>query len=219
MTNWLIPTANDIAKVIAASILAKANENTDAQSLAAVFATPDSRANYDPTLDDRATDQIALAVAQFRGAIQNCGKQPLSLTPGSVPPEVFKHVLSLAAYGLVSSTLNLQYVISTEKGDISPLAANFRVANSYLEAITKGRVVVPPSDPTGRDYLTAINVPWFSSTPSPFGAYDNTKAINPPVEAVRFGAGSRPVDLTTFDSIGVGCPAPWWWPSGELGQP
>ena len=218
-TNWLIPSASDIAKVIAASILAKANENTDAQSLAAVMADPNSRANYDPTLDDRATDQIALAVAQFRGAIQNCGKQPLSLTTGSVPPEVFKHVLSLAAYGLVSSTLNLQYVISTEKGDISPLAANFRVANAYLEAITKGRVVVPPSDPTGRDYLTAINVPWFSSTPSPFGTYDNTKVINPPVEAVRFGAGSRPVDLTTFDSIGVGCPAPWWWPSAELGQP
>ncbi len=257
-TNWIVPTSDTLAQVAASYIISKANENIDANSLSQSLSQPDQASqspNWDPALDDRATEQINLAVAQMRGAIQNAGKQPLSVTAGSVPPDALKHVLSLAAYGLVSSTLNLQYVLATEKGDISPLAANFRIANAYLEKVTKGMVVVPPTDPTGRDYINPINVPWGAGPfvqynpnnpinfpwygpcgESPFPTYnpnlpinipyqrnnyplyDPTKAINPPVEAVRFGAMSRPADLTTFDSTFMG-PAPWYWPAGSLGQP
>lgn len=218
-TNWLIPDANSLAQVISASIIASSNENIDADTLAQTLANPDARKAWNSALDDRATEQIALAVGQFRGAIQLCGKIPLSLTAGSVPPECLKYVLWLAAFGLLSSTLNLKWVIATEKGDLSPMTKQFNQANMYLESVTKGRICVPPSDPTGRDYLTAINVPWFgSATCNPYPAYDNTKPINPPVEAVRFGGGSFPVDLTTSGSI-FGERPPYWWPAGEIGQP
>lgn len=218
-TNWIIPTADNVAQVISAAILAKANENIDAPTITAAMANPDSRKNYDPELDDRLTEQVNLAVAQFRGAIQLCGKTPLSVTLGSVPPECFKHVLSLAAFGLVSSTLNLQYVIATEKGDMSPLAANFRIANAYLEQITKGRICVAPTDPAGRDYINPINVKWCGlSSLNPYPAYDATKPFNPPVEAVRFGAGSPPADLQTYDSL-FNVPTPPWFPAESIGQP
>jgi hypothetical protein len=226
-TNWIVPSDFDLAKIVSEAVLQRANENTDDASLQQTAAMawaqndPSYRAAYDPTLEDRIADQLNLAILQFRGAIQNAGKQPLSLTPFSVPPDAcYKHCITIAAYGVISSTLNLQWVISTEKGDSSPITALFRLANKYLEEVSKGKVVVPPNDPTGRDYLTAINVPWFSSCPSPYGVYDSTKPINPPVEPVRFGANNRPVDLRTYDGyFNEGMSAPYWWPAGEIGQP
>jgi hypothetical protein len=222
-TNWIIPAYYDVAKIISMAVLQRANENTDDGSLEAAQQTAvtnaDYKAPFDPTLDDRIADQLDLAINQFRGAIQIAGKQPLSLTPASVPPDAcYKHCLTLAAYGVISSTLNLQWVIATEKGDASPITAAWRDANKYLEKVTRGLMVIPPTDPTGRDYINPINVPWFSSCPNPFPPYDSTKAINPPVEAVRFGASAHPVDLATFGSV-FDQPAPWWFPAGEIGQP
>lgn len=222
-TNWITPVPFDLAKIISMAVLQRANENTDESSLEAsqqmAGTNADSKAAFDPSLDDRMADQLDLAVKQFRGAIQIAGKQPLSLTAASVPPDAcYKHCLTIAAYGVISSTLNLQWVMATEKGDASPMTAAFREANKYLEAVTRGRVVVPPTDPCGRDYINAINVPWFSSCPNPFPAYNSALPINPPVEPVRFGASAQPVDLTTFGSFFQG-PAPWWFPSQEIGQP
>ncbi len=217
-TNWVIPTAASIGKVLQLSVLVKSNENIDAATIAGLQAAPDSTKPLDTTLDDRATEQINLAVVQFRGAIQLAGKQPLSLTDGSIPPEVEKHVLAIAAWGLVNSTPNLQMVIMNDKGVYSPLMDGFKSAEKYLEAVIKGRQVVPPTDPTGRDYQTAINIPWFSTCANPYPAYDSTKPMNPPVEPVRFGGGSMPADLTTTNSLFSG-PAPGWWPSEEIGQP
>lgn len=228
-TNWIVPVNYDLAKIISEAVLQRANENTDDTSLQATqimalkgsTGGADAMAAYDPTLADRIGDQLDLAVKQFRGAIQVAGKQPLSLTASSVPPDAcYKHCITLAAYGVISSTLNLQWVIATEKGDASPLTAAFRLANKYLEEVTKGRVVVPPTDPTGRDYINAINVPWFSHRPNPFPSYNSALPINPPVEPVRFGAGSACVDLKTFDSyITIGGHTPWWFPCEEIGQP
>ena len=195
------------------AVLQKSNENTDQASLQAtqIMALanndPSYSANFDPTLDDRIEDQLDLAVKQFRGAIQNAGKQPLSLTPASVPPDAcYKHCITLAAYGVISSTLNLQWVVATEKGDSSPLTAAFREANKYLEAVTRGRVVVPPTDPTGRDYINPVNipgcnpypvynpalplnVPWCYGTLSPYGAYQSCpadkRAVVQPVWSVQ----------------------------------
>jgi len=245
-TNWIVPTTFDLAKIISEAVLARANENTDQASLTATEAMAwgdaSYRAAFDPTLEDRQADQIDLAVKQFRGAIQIAGKQPLSLTAGSVPPDAcYKHCITLAAYGVISSTLNLQWVVATEKGDASPLTAAFREANKYLEAVTRGRVVVPPTDPTGRDYINPVNVPWpgIASGPcfdpnflipnanclppgvnpcvSPFPPFNAALPINPPVEPVRLGAGNCPVDLTSFDSYFM--QAPYWWPGGSIGQP
>jgi hypothetical protein len=217
-TNWIIPTADDVAKVISLEVLAKSNENIDGDSITAALASPETRRTYDPTLDDRCTAQIVFAVNQLRAAIQLNAKIPLSITPNAVPPEALRHVLYLAAYGLVNSTPNLQMVILSDKGAYSPLTDNFKIANKYFEDITKGKPVVPPTDPTGRDYLTAVNVPWFGDPAcNPFPLYDSTKPMNPPVASVRFGASSPPVDLTTYNSI-FQAPAPWWWP-GNLGMP
>lgn len=217
-TNWVVPTAASIGKVLNLSVLVKSNENIDDATVNGQLAAPDNVKPFDSTLDDRATEQVNMAVAQFRGAIQLCGRQPLSLTEGSVPPEVEKHVLSIAAYGLVNSTPNLQMVIMNDKGIYSPLIDAFKSAEKYLEAIIRGRVVVPPNDPTGRDYQSAINIPWFSNAPNPYPEYDANKPLNPPVEPVRFGANSRPVDLTTYDGI-FQHHAPAWWPAEDIGQP
>ena len=246
-TNWIIVTRDDLAKIISEAVLQKANENTDGVSLDATAAQawndPSYRAAYDPTLEDRIQDQLDLAVKQFRGAIQLANKQPLSLTAGSVPPDAcYKHCITLAAYGVLSSTPNLQWVITTEKGDASPITAAFRIANKYLEEVSKGKVVVPPTDPTGRDYINPINVPWpgnavgpcfdnnflppnancqlagVNACTSPFPPYNPALPINPPVAPVRLGAGNLPVDLTSYDSYFMQA-APFWWPSGNLGQP
>lgn len=249
-TNWIVPTDEDLAKIISEAVLQRANENTDPGSLqqtaAQAWGDASYRATYDPSLKDRIADQLDLAVKQFRGAIQIAGKQPLSLTAGSVPPDAcYKHCITLAAYGVISSTPNLQWVVATEKGDASPMTAAFREANKYLEAVTRGRVVVPPTDPTGRDYINPINVPWFGNGANPVGPcfdpnflspyppcpppdgvcanpfppFNAALPINPPVEAVRWGANNAPVDLRTFDSYGPGQCPPWWWPSGNIGQP
>ena len=224
-TNWIIPTPDNLATIISEAVLQRANENVDPASLEATanmaWGDASYRAAYDPTLPDRMAAQLDLAVKQFRGAIQNAGKQALSLTAASVPPDAcYKHCLTLAAYGVITSTLNLQWVVSTEKGDASPITAAFRIANKYLEDVSKGKTVVFPTDPMGRDYATAINVPWFSSCPSPYGVYNSALPINPPVEPVRFGANNRPVDLRTYDGFSnEGMSAPYWWPAGEIGQP
>ena len=217
-TNWLVPVPLDVAKVIQLEIIRKANENIDASTAQEVLSSSAPAPAWDATLDDRLTEQLNMAVGQFRGAIQKCGKQALSLTAGSVPPEMLKHVLYLAAYGLVVSTPNLQYIIMTEHGEGSPFGDNFKKADRELEAVTKGRIVTPPSDPTGRDYITAINLPWFSSCANPFPAYNPALPMNPPVSPVRFGANSPPVDLTTYNSI-FNEPAPWWFPVDQIGQP
>jgi len=110
-TNWIVPTRDNLAAIISEAVLQRANENTDPQSLDATAAMAagdaSAAAAYDPSLPDRIDAQLDLAVKQYRGAIQVAGKQPLSLTPGSVPPDAsYKHCLTIAAYGVISSTLN-----------------------------------------------------------------------------------------------------------------
>jgi len=215
-TKWVTLKASDLARVIAVEVLGKSNENIDADSVANKLANAESRAAYDPTLDDRATQQISMAVAECRGAIQMGDKSALSLEVGAVPPECVVHVLYLAAYRLVNSSPNLQMVILSDKGAYSPLTDNFKSAQKYIELLSNGKPTVPPSEPTGRDYLTAINTPWFCNSPSPFPPYNPDLPINPPVAGVRFGGSTR-ADLSTFDSIFMS-PAPLGWPS-SIGQP
>ena len=245
-TNWIIPTLTDLAKVISTDVLRRGNENTDQQTVTdalAAAATQNEPPLVDPNLDDRATDQLDLAVKQFRGAIRLAGKQPLSITPGAVPPECFKHVLYLAAFGLVNATPSLQAYLMSDKGD-APLVMNFKRADEYLEKVSKGGGVVEADDPTGRDWLTAVNVPWSTGAniavnvpnaqgmliaalvASPYPAFDPTKPINLPIQPTRVGASSRPVDLTTYGDwcwdggwVGGSGDCPSWFPVLQLGQP
>ena len=233
-TNWIAPTLNDLAKVISIDVLKQANQNIDPDSITAILSGGNNvQPSYDPNVEDRATDLLALAVQQFRGAIRVCGKQPLSVTAGTVPPECFRHVLYIAAHALVSSTPNLQAMLMLERND-TPFTLNFKRADEYLELVTKGRVVTPPTDPTGRDYVNVVNVPWSTGVPvtvqmcdsngnlvdvlvdSPYPAFDPTKVLNLPVCPVRYG-GKDIQDLTTYDSIWTSQNFPF--PVGGIGQP
>lgn len=207
-TNWIAPSFYDLYKVLSSELINKANENIDQNSVQAYLSNPSLAPGYrdfDPTLDDRATEQVNLSVQQFRGAIQIAGKYPLSITPATVPPETFLHVLYLAAFGLVNSTANLAMVVVSDKGAYSPLQICFGKANDYLAQLRKGRVIALPTDPTGVDYLTA---------PQPNPSLPNYNAC---IQPIRIGASSFPVDLTTWGSIFPNLPQ--FFPTEELGQP
>jgi hypothetical protein len=222
VTNWILPPAdaaiNEIAKVIALNVIATSNENVDSDSIASALSDPEKRRTIDPALDDRATEILGLVIAQFRGAIQIAGKYPLSVTAGTVPPEVYKHVLNMAAWELAMSSPSLKMFILSEAGASAPFATFYTEAKTYLEKLTKGLGIVLPTDPTGRDYLTAINVNWMGQGASPFPAYDSAKPFNFPLESIRVGASSPPSDMNTWQGYFEQAP-PHGWPLGDLGFP
>ena len=148
-----------LPQVIQLAIISKSNENIDADSITASQTNPQSQPpiSFDPTLEDRATDLINLLVGSFRETIQVAGRFPLSVTAGAVPPKAALHILNMAAFQLVNSTLNLQRVIFTEKGAYDPLFNGYKEGAKYLESIAAGAGILPPSDPTGIDYLTAVD--------------------------------------------------------------
>src|SRR5580692_3430648 len=141
MTNWIQPESSDLSKVISAQLIAKSDEN--------IGSDVESGQTFDPNADSRSAELIILVVAQFRGAIQKGGKYPLSLTPGTIPPDLMKHVLNMAAFELVNSTQNLQMVIMTEKGAYSPFQTFYKAAVEEMEKLVKGHSIILPTDPTG----------------------------------------------------------------------
>ena len=209
-----------IAQVINLSLMAKANENTDSDTVEqSQVSPPQQPIAFNPDLEDRATDLISLVVSQFRGAIQKAGKYPLSLTPGTIPPDLLKHVLNMAAFELVNSTQTLQMVIFDEKGAYAPFQTFYKAAESELEKLRKGYTIVLPNDPTGEDYLTAINVPCRGPGVSPFPAYDSTKPINRPLQPIRVGAQSPCVDLQSYGALFGRTFNECEFPVDEIGQP
>jgi hypothetical protein len=157
-TNWQIPTASMLAQVLNLAVMAKANENTDSDTVEqSQVSPPQQPIAFNPDLEDRATDLITLVVAQVREAIQVAGRIPLSVTPAAVPPKAVRHVLNVAAFQLINSTPNLQMVIITEKGASMPFQTFYKEGLAYIEGLEKGAGCLPPSDPTGIDYLTAVD--------------------------------------------------------------
>ncbi len=218
-SNWISPTRDMIAQVISLGLMSKSNENTDDDSVEAALArNPPSPIAFSIDDEDRATDIISLVVSQFRGAIQKAGKYPLSLTDGTVPPDLLKHVLNMAAWELVNSSQTLQMVILTEKGAYAPFQLFYKAAEAELEKLRKGYTIVLPSDPTGEDYINAINVPW-ANTENGLPTYDSTKAINKPIRPVRVGSQSGPVDLQTYETIFGRNADECEFPVNEIGQP
>ncbi|OQB95211.1 MAG: hypothetical protein BWX84_00031 [Verrucomicrobia bacterium ADurb.Bin118] len=146
-TNWIIPERHDLLMVLDAKVI----ENADGT----VSPTAHSGDPIEDFTQTRSAFLVQSAIDRVRAAIRNAGHTPLSVTPGTVPPEAFIHVLNLAAWQLVSSTPNLQMVVITERGAYSPLGDAFKAAEKYLAEIPI-RAVTPPTDPTGRDYVNPV---------------------------------------------------------------
>jgi len=217
-TNWIELTVDDIYDVVSVGLMAKANENTDADTIAAKLNNPDVPRKFNPDAENRAQVQLAMAVQTVRMAIQRGGKQALSVTANTVPPEAKPHVLYLAAYQTLNSVLNLQMVVMTETGGVyAPLKEFYKAANEWVKNVSDGAQVTAPDDPTGRDYKNAINVKWCGAGASPYPDYDASKPINLPISSVRYGALSRQQSLTTLESHWP--PYEGGWPYDTIGQP
>lgn len=183
-TNWKIPTGRDLAKVISVLVIRKSDENIDTDSVDALLAsTPPKDQNevpFDAELESRSNELVSTLVDTVRETIQNAGRNPISVTANAVPPKAFRHILNIAAFQLINSTPNLQMVIMTDKGAYSPFQTFYKEGMAYIKRLEDGDPVLPPTDPTGLDYLTAVDA--------------NT---NPPISAVSSAPMIGLIDLST----------------------
>lgn len=143
---WIVPTANDLKKVISHESRESADENTDAAA--------DSESAYEPANATRANDLLSQAVTEFRQSVERAARYPLSLTTGSVAPEAVAHCLNWAAWRLITSKPNFKFAVITEGGAWSPFQKLYEQACAYFKSILEGGACTLPDDPTGRDYLT-----------------------------------------------------------------
>lgn len=178
-TNWVILTGPDVQQVI--SVLAQSSTN---ENLGDSVAPGDE---LDLAADNRRDKCVVQAVAEVRGAIQSCGRRPLSVTAGAVPPEGEFHALVLAAWRLVNSTPGLaRSFLAGDGGAETPLAKMYRDAKEWVwgagtpkqGGLAQGASSVEPTDPTGQDYLTAVD-----NDPS-------SASYNPAIRGVRWGDSS-----------------------------
>jgi len=161
-TNWIIPAANDLKKVISHETRESADENTDA--------TANSDSAYEPTLATRSNDLLSEAVVEFRQSVVRGGRYPVSVTAGAVAPEAVAHCLNWAAWRLIIAKPNFKFAIITEGGVWAPFQKLYEQACAYFAGIVAGKTFTLPTDPTGRDYLTAIDA-----------------TTNPAIQSVRWG--------------------------------
>lgn len=138
-TNWITPDINTINAILTAVAMKTADEKIVANT-------------------QRSTIVLGFEVNRFREAIQLAGISPLSVTLGSIPPGSEKHCAVLAMQTLISSIPQLAaYIVGTPGAGKTGLARMIEDAEEWLMLVRKGRPVVPPSDPTGQDYLTAVS--------------------------------------------------------------
>jgi len=146
---WKIPAGGDLWKVVSRSTVEKADE--DAEGGAA------DTNDFDSNLDTRAKAAVETAVLEIRGAIENCGRSPVSVTAGSVPPEGYYHALAIAAYRLCMPKPSLLAVIMAEGGVYAPVGKLYKDATDWVEQVRRGVSVTVPTDPAGQDYATAVS--------------------------------------------------------------
>jgi hypothetical protein len=166
---WTALARGDIWQMVSKKVLLK----TDEDSAGGTDATND----LDTSLDTRAAKAIEHAVAEVRGAIEACGRYPVSLTAGTVQPEGVRHSLVLAAYWLCLPVPSLLAVLMNEGGAFSPMGKLYAEAVKWVEFLRTGGSFTMPSDPAGSDYATAIDDDKDSAT------------YNPTVTGVRWGDG------------------------------
>jgi hypothetical protein len=149
-TNWYAPTVGDLQLFLPQAVLTATDQVPDGQD----------------TSQGRNAKMLALQIARVRGTIQKVGRQALSLTAGSVPPEAQQHVLVLAVKALPTAA-SAELARYMENPEFKELCDE---ARDWLKGVAEGKVtVMDASDPTGVDYLTAVS------------------ATNPAVSAISWG--------------------------------
>jgi hypothetical protein len=161
-TIWVVPTKVDLIKVLSTELLVSnenVGEDNDLQNLQEI--------PFDPDKPDRRDAQLAFAVTEFRQAIVVGNKVPLSnlvsdpndqtipFPVGSLPPELVRLALVKAAYGVLSSAINLKAVLVTENGVYTPFNKLVDEANQMLNKLRAGLPVTYPSDPVTDPLLQA----------------------------------------------------------------
>ena len=147
--DWKVPTGDDIWQVVSRAVVRKVDEDAAGGSNAGN--------NFDGSLDTRAKKAVAHAVDEIRAAIENAGRSSLSLTAGSVPPEGYQHALAIAAYRLCLPVPGLLAIVMAEGGVYSPITTLYKDAQQWVKEVNNGHQVIEPTDPAGRDYLTAVD--------------------------------------------------------------
>lgn len=153
-TNWKVPVGADIAKVLGWREVNQANQNLSDEAQAN---PTEAGAGVDLAAANRRDELVALAVEEFRGAVQAGGRLPLSVTEGAVPPSAEKHVLVKAAWALIQSTPSLTAAYMNEGGGRNSWERAVDKADDYLKWLREGGSAERPTDPTGADYLTAVS--------------------------------------------------------------
>lgn len=175
-TNWVVLAGADVRQVLNSVAQSEPNEN-----LGDSVAPGDELDTAAPNRRDKCLEQ---AVSEVRGAIQSCGRHPLSVTAGAVPPDGEWHTLVIAAWRLVNSTPGLaRSFLAGDGGGETPLARMYREAREWLYGrgtppvggLAQGASTVGPTDPTGVDYATAAD-----DDPASAG-------YNPSIRGVRWG--------------------------------
>lgn len=166
---WIAPAYTDLWQIVSRKVVLKVEEDAAGGA--------DSTNDFDSSLDTRAKEAVAHAVAEVRGAIEACGRYPVSLTAGSVPPEGVRHTLVMAAYTLCLPVPSLLAVLMNEGGAFSPMGKLYAEAVKWVDGLRTGGSFTLPTNPAGADYTTAIDDDKDSAT------------YNPTVTAVRWGCG------------------------------
>lgn len=164
---WTVPAYTDLWQIVSRKVVLKVEEDSAGGA--------DSTNDFDSSLDTRAKEAVAHAVAEVRGSIEACGRYPVSLTAGSVPPEGVRHTLVMAAYTLCLPVPSLLAVLMNEGGAFSPMGKLYTEATKWVDRLRTGGSFTMPSDPAGADYATAIDDDKDSAT------------YNPTVTGVRWG--------------------------------
>ena len=183
--------------VLDAGVLAKCDGNVTPDAQPDDPKDDPSSPNAAPLRSQMMLDQM---VSNVRAAVRNAGHTPLSILPGSIPPEAFDFVLYMAAWRLINSTPNLQMVVITEKGAYAPMADLAKQASEWVDGKVEGgrrvggiatHAITPPDDPCGRDWKNPICVPARGQE-----ATFDWSTFNPPIPGtVRSVSTLDPVDM------------------------
>lgn len=146
---WQVPTGDDLWQVVSREVVEKADEDLEG-------GTNDS-GDFNGTLDTRADKAVEHAVAEVRGAIEEGGRFPISVTAGAVPPNGVQHTLAIAAFRLAVVKPGLLAVVMNEGGVYAPINQLLKDAKEWIACLKKGCNIVLPLDPTGADYIAPIS--------------------------------------------------------------
>ena len=163
MQTWTAPAGTDLWQIVSKKVVEKVDEDSAGGTV------PGN--DLDTSLDSRAKQAVAHAVAEVRGAIEACGRYPVSATAGTVPPEGVQHTLAIAAWRLCLPVPSLLAILMADGGAFSPITTLYKDAMAWVKGLRDGGSFTMPDDPCGADYQTEVS------------------ASNPAVSGIRWGCG------------------------------